>query len=94
MELSNFVFNSLVLRDDTGFSSLCLDVDVASQGVTADEAKQNLREAVILYIESAIESNLPVIRPVPLSENPSVARANDIVEVFKLNVNIEVNAYV
>ena len=94
MELSGFVFNSIILRDDTGFSSLCLDVDVASQGMTTDEAKQNLREAVILYIESAIESNLPVIRPVPLSENPSATRANDIVEVFKLNVNIEVNAYV
>ncbi len=94
MELSNFVFNSVILHDDTGFSSLCLDVDVASQGATTEEAKQNLREAVTLYIESAIDSNMPVIRPVPLNENPLTTRVNDVVEVFKLNVNIEVNAYV
>jgi predicted RNase H-like HicB family nuclease len=68
MENPIFVFTGVIIKEDEGYSSLCLELDVASQGETIDEAKFNLVEAVNLYLESAIESNLPIIRPVPENE--------------------------
>ncbi len=41
-------------EEDDGYSPLCLELDVASQGETLEEARENLIEAVSLYIESAI----------------------------------------
>jgi predicted RNase H-like HicB family nuclease len=63
-----FVFTGIIIKEPEGFSSLCLEVDVASQGETIEEAKNNLLEAVTLYLESAIESNLVILRPVPEDE--------------------------
>ena len=39
--------------EDSGFSALCPELDVASQGDTEDEAAENLREAVDLLLETA-----------------------------------------
>lgn len=36
-----------------GFTALCPELDVASQGDTEDEAADNLREAVDLLLETA-----------------------------------------
>ena len=36
-----------------GYSVVCTDLDVASQGENVDEAVKNIKEAVELYIESA-----------------------------------------
>ncbi len=82
MDRSNFVFTCLLLKEDSGFTALCLDTDVASEGDTVEQAKQRLREAVNLNVESAIENNLPVIRPVSQTENPQHTRMQDAVEVF------------
>lgn len=38
-----------------GYSALCPELGVASQGETIEEAEANLREAVELYLESAKE---------------------------------------
>ncbi|GEM_PF-883522 len=38
-----------------GYSAVCTDLDVASQGETIDEAIENVKEAIELYIESAKE---------------------------------------
>ena len=94
MEKSNLVLRSVVIKEDGGFSALCLDTDVASEGKSLEEAKANLREAVELYIESAVENNLPVVRPVPKEDNPLFTRASDIVEDFVLNVSLQVTTYV
>lgn len=94
MDKSSFVFTCVVLKEDSGFSAICLDTDVASEGDTIDEAKQMLGEAVNLYIESAIENNLPIIRPVPQADNPQQTRPKDIVEVFRLTVNVQVAVHV
>ena len=40
-----------VHREDDWYVSQCLEVDVASQGRTIDEAIANLAEAVGLYLE-------------------------------------------
>ena len=64
VEKPAFVFTGSVIKEIEVYSSLCIELDVASQGDTKEEAKQNLLEAVTLYLETAIESNLPLIRPV------------------------------
>ncbi|MDH4477914.1 MAG: type II toxin-antitoxin system HicB family antitoxin [Verrucomicrobiaceae bacterium] len=39
--------------EEGGFTALCPELDVASQGDTEDEAADNLREAVDLLLETA-----------------------------------------
>lgn len=93
LEKPIFVFTGVIIKEADGYSSLCLELDVASQGESVEEAKLNLMEAVNLYLEAAIESNLPVLRPVPDSENPIRTRASDIVETFNMKIDFQVRAY-
>lgn len=94
MDKSNLVFRSVLVREKNGFTALCIDTDVASEGGTPEEAKAHLREAVELYVESAVENNLPVIRPVPRAENPLLTCEKDIVDDFVLNLSFRVTAHV
>ena len=93
MDESGFVFNSIVLQEESGFTSLCLDLDVASQGDTLKQAKEALLEAVTLYLETALENNLPWLRPVPPWEDPRFIEPEHIVDRFPLKVDIAVHAY-
>ena len=54
---------------------------LSSQGENKEDAKQNL-------LETAIESNLPLIRPVLQNDNPLNTRPNDILDVFKIVIVI------
>lgn len=93
MRENKFTFSAVVIREVDGYSGLCLDLDVASDGDSVSEAKANLIEAVNLYVETAIENNLPVIRPIPRDENPIFTRPDDVQESFKIKVDLEVFAY-
>lgn len=88
-----FVFTGIIIKENEGYSSLCLELDVASQGETIEETKLKLMEAITLYIETAIESNLPLIRPVPERENPINTRPDDVMETFKMKIDLQVHAY-
>jgi predicted RNase H-like HicB family nuclease len=88
-----FVFNSVILREESGYTALCLDLDVASQGQTVQQARDNLLEAVTLYLETALENNLPWLRPVPLAEEPRFAEPDHVVDQFPLNVSVAIRAY-
>src|ERR1035437_8083862 len=44
-------FTAAVHREEDWYVAQCLEVDVASQGHTIDEALANLAEAVELYLE-------------------------------------------
>ncbi|HUY24534.1 MAG TPA: type II toxin-antitoxin system HicB family antitoxin [Candidatus Saccharimonadales bacterium] len=44
---------AIIEREDGGYVALCPELDVASQGVTIEEARQNLAEAVELLLETA-----------------------------------------
>lgn len=44
---------ALIEREGNGYVSLCPELDVASQGKTIEEARDNLREALELFFESA-----------------------------------------
>lgn len=93
LEKPIFVFTGIVIKENEGYSSLCLELDVASQGETIEEAKLNLMEAVTLYIETAIESKLPLIRSVPERENSINMMPEDIIETFKMKIDLQVHAY-
>ena len=49
---------ALIERDGSGYVSLCPELDVASQGKTIEEARDNLREALELFFESASPEEL------------------------------------
>ena len=89
---SQFEFTAAVFREGRRFVSLCLDVDVASQGRTAREAKRKLAEAVSLYLEGCFESNIPYLRPVPRDEDPRFTPAEEFLELFPLRVDFMVRA--
>lgn len=55
-------FTASVTREDTWYVAQCLEVDVASQGTTEEEALANLREALELYFEPPTPTSLPHIR--------------------------------
>lgn len=46
-------FTAIIEREDDGFVSLCPELDVASQGDTIEEARDNLVEAIGLLLEVA-----------------------------------------
>ena len=80
----DFEFTSAVLKDGNRFVSLCLDLDVASQGISLQEAKKMLAEAVTLYLEGCFESNIPYLRPVPREEDPRFNPTPGLVSIFPL----------
>lgn len=51
-------FTALIEREGDGFVALCLELDVASQGDTIEEARANLTEAVELFLETADRSEI------------------------------------
>lgn len=55
-------FSATVWREGDWFVSQCLEVDVASQGLTEDEALANLREALELHFEPPVATHPPVVR--------------------------------
>jgi predicted RNase H-like HicB family nuclease len=93
MSENGFVFNSIVLQEEEGYTSLCLDLDVASQGKTIESAKEALLEAVTLYLETALESNLPWLRPIPPAEDPRFVDPEHVVNEFPLRVQVALRAY-
>lgn len=49
---------AVLIREDDGFVALCPEVDVASQGDSAEDAKKNLLEAVELFFECASQQEI------------------------------------
>ena len=84
-ENHNFVLESVIVKKDDGYCSLCLDVDVVSQGDTIEEARNMLIEAVEGYLEVTLENGLPFLRRIPENANPENTEPDNIVERFKIN---------
>ncbi len=49
---------AIIEREVGGYVSLCPELDIASQGDTSQEARQNLREAIELFSETASQSEI------------------------------------
>jgi len=62
------VLHNLIEKEGDLYAAICLELDVASQGETAEEAEANLKEAVELYLESVYERGKDkeyIFRPAP-----------------------------
>ena len=57
-------FTASVTREDDWYIARCLDVEVASQGKTEEEALRNLQEALELYFSPPVAGELPELRQV------------------------------
>jgi predicted RNase H-like HicB family nuclease len=68
-------FAAIIEREGDGYVSLCPELDIASQGDTIEEARENLREAIALFFETA-------------SPNEMQARLHDEVYVTRVEVAI------
>lgn len=58
---------AIIERGGDGYTSLCPELDIASQGDTLEEARANLVEALTLFFETADASEVgaaPSFRPV------------------------------
>ena len=54
--MDKLFLHGVIEKENGLYSALCLELDVASQGKTIEDAKKNLQEAVAIYLEDVIES--------------------------------------
>jgi predicted RNase H-like HicB family nuclease len=57
-------FAATVWREGNWYVSQCLEVDVASQGESEEEALANLKEALELHFEPPLATRPPMLRTV------------------------------
>lgn len=88
-----FVFTGLIWKESNGYSGLCPELDVASQGVSRKEARKNLLEAAALHLEGSFEDGLPYLRPVPAEDDPRNSLPAKDLDTFKFKVDVAVKAY-
>ena len=55
-------FNAVITKEGDWYVAQCLEVDVASQGETEDEAMKNLNEALVLHFTPPVATVLPNVR--------------------------------
>lgn len=46
-------FTAIIEKEDKMYVALCPELDIASQGDSVEEARQNLKEAIELFLEHA-----------------------------------------
>jgi predicted RNase H-like HicB family nuclease len=51
--MKTYDMTAVIEREGDGYVSLCPELDIASQGDTVEEARNNLREALELFFETA-----------------------------------------
>ena len=64
-------FSSVVWREDDIYVSWCPHLDIASQGKTVEEALNNLKEAIELYLEDE-DAQVPYEKSSPILTTVSV----------------------
>jgi predicted RNase H-like HicB family nuclease len=52
--MAQMEFTAAITHEDPWYVARCLDVEVASQGESAEEALANLKEALELYFEDEV----------------------------------------
>jgi predicted RNase H-like HicB family nuclease len=57
-------FAASIWREDEWFIAQCVQVDVASQGATEDEALENLRDALELHFSGPKATVIPHVRDI------------------------------
>lgn len=54
----NYTFTVIIEKEDNMYVAVCTELDIASQGNTIIEAKENLKQAIELFIETADPSEV------------------------------------
>jgi predicted RNase H-like HicB family nuclease len=57
-------FSASVWQEGEWFIAQCIQVDVASQGATEDEALENLRDALELHFTPPVATLVPHVRDI------------------------------
>ena len=70
------VFTASVSNEDDWYIAQALEVDVASQGDTADDALANLREALELYFQPPGPATVPELRRIEVAVPAGARRAS------------------
>lgn len=63
------MFTASVWREGEWYVAQCLQIDVASQGGTEEEAVRNLQEALELHFEQPMATTAPHIRTIEIDVN-------------------------
>ncbi len=58
VKMKNLKLSAVIWKEKEGYVSRCPELSVASCGDDVEEALRNLKEAVELYIENAIELSI------------------------------------
>lgn len=90
MGSTHLSLTGLIVRDGRDYTSVCPELDVASQGRTIREARRMLRDAVSGYLQVCLDSNLPYLRPVPSEEDPRRVSPQLVVLSFRMRVDLVV----
>lgn len=53
-----YKFSAILEKEDKWYVALCPELDVASQGNTIEDAIKNLKEAIVLFLESASKDEI------------------------------------
>ncbi len=62
-------FQVVIYAEGDGYVAQCLNVDVASEGATEDEARANLLEALALYFEDpTLDEPIPLVHDAHVEE--------------------------
>jgi len=56
--MKTYDMTAVIEREGDGYVSLCPELDIASQGDTVEEARNNPREALELFFETAAPSEV------------------------------------
>ena len=51
-------FTAIIEHEGDGYTALCPELDIASQGDSVEEARKNLIEAIELFFESASKAEI------------------------------------
>jgi len=57
-------FSASIWQEGEWFIAQCVQVDVASQGATEDEALENLRDALALHFSPPLATLVPHVRDI------------------------------
>ncbi|MFN0157330.1 MAG: type II toxin-antitoxin system HicB family antitoxin [Bacteroidota bacterium] len=60
---------AVVTKEDNWFIAQCVEIDLASQGETEEEALKNLKEALELHFEEPIATQTPLVRSLEIIIN-------------------------
>lgn len=75
-----YVFSAVYTKEEKGYSVLCPELGVASQGANLKEAEHNIQEAVQLYIEDVPQDELA-----PLHGEVSIGTFHNILRQAKID---------